>query len=298
MNSFKNLFYLQAIFLLLNNCQAQDIDKKVQASFSVGRQLEDFHWSIAGNGNGANPNVLSELKWKNVSGRAYSASLQWNIWRKISFFADYGRVAVNSGAVNDVDYGGDNRTKPIYTGNFSDNKGYTDSWSVGAGYIFFNTRLFSLAPYAGYTKNDQYLYLVDLTGQLRNLNSSYLAGWKGAFLKLLSSIKIVKSLKVAVDITCNQVTYSAQGNWNLISEFQHPVSYRHEANGYGLNTNARLIYNITHHIAIDIGYSYFDWETGDGNDMLYLISGSVDKTRLNGVSRYGYQVAGGIILSL
>jgi hypothetical protein len=300
MSKFKSFFSCIVPLLLctIYFAQAQDIEKKIQFSFSTGRHQEDFHWSIAGNNNGTSPNVLSELKWKNVSGQDYSTSLQWNIWRKFLLFADYNRISVHSGSVNDVDYNGDNRTDPIYTGNFSDNKGYTGGWSSGAGYIIFNNNLFSLAPYLGYTENSQNLYLVDLTGQFPGLNSSYQAWWKGAFLKLQSSVKIVKSLKLSADITYNQVNYSAQGDWNLITEFQHPVSYRHVAKGYGLNTNARLIYDITNHIAISICYSYFDWETGDGNDMLYLATGSVDKTRLNGVSRYGYQVAGGVVLSL
>jgi len=40
---------------------SQDIEKKIQLSFSTGRQQEDFHWSIAGNSNGQKPNILSEL---------------------------------------------------------------------------------------------------------------------------------------------------------------------------------------------------------------------------------------------
>jgi hypothetical protein len=292
MNKFKNLLCCLAAFFLLNKCtaQAQGIDKKVQLSLSAGEHREDFHWSIAGNGNGANPNVLSELKWKNVSGRDYAACLQWNFWQKFSFFADYGRVTVNSGSVNDMDYNQDNRTNATYTGNFSDNKGYTASWSAGAGYVVFNNKMFSLVPFIGYERNTQALYLVDLTGQLPGLNSSYVANWTGLFVKVRSSLKIWHALKLAADAAYSQVNYRAQSNWNLINEFQHPVSYRHEANGFGLNTNVRLVYNIVNYVAIDIGYSYFDWETGDGNDLLYL--------RSNGVSRYGHEVMGGVILSL
>ena len=54
------------------------IERKLQLSFSTGHQQEDFHWSIAGNTSGQNPNVLSELKWKNVSGEDFSAAMRWN----------------------------------------------------------------------------------------------------------------------------------------------------------------------------------------------------------------------------
>jgi hypothetical protein len=290
------LFFVLILLFLSTTCLVfgQDIEKKVHLSFSTGRQQENFNWSIAGNNNGANPNILSELKWKNVSGEDYSAAFRWNIWHKFVFMADYNRVAVSSGSVSDMDYSGDNRTEPVYAENFSDDKGYTASWSTGAGYIIFNNTLFSLAPYFGYGINKQSLYLVDLTGQFPRLNSSYTADWKGVFLKVSSSVKIFKALNFSADVTYNQVNYTADGNWNLINEFQHPVSYSHQAKGYGINTDTRLVYKITKHLAINVGYQYFNWQTGNGNDLLYLSSGEVDKTRLNGVFRNGFEFMGGV----
>jgi len=299
MNKFLIFFCLTVIFLGDRyRVKGQDIGEKVKLSISTGRQREDFNWSIAGNNNGADPNVLSELKWKNVSGQVYSASFRWRIWWKVLFVADYNRVSVNSGSVSDMDYSGNNRTAPVYAENFSDNKGYTSLWNAGVGYPVFNHGRFSLELYAGYGENTQSLYLVDLTGQLPGLNSRYDANWKGGFIRVSSAVKIFRALAFSVDIAYNQVNYRANGNWNLIGEFQHPVSYTHAAKGYGIITNAGLVFNITRNIAADIGYGYFNWQTGKGNDLLYLSSGQVDKTRLNGVFRNGYWISGGLALSL
>jgi len=291
------------LFFLLNLCAAyaayaQDIEQKLKLALSTGRQQENFNWSIAGNSSGQSPNILSELKWKNVSGQNYAASVQWNLWRRFSIFADYNRTSVTSGSVSDMDYSMDNRMAPTYSETFSDNKGYTDGWSLGAGYVIFNKPVFSLVPYIGYGNNAQYLYIVDLTGRFPGLNSSYHTQWKGPLIKVISSVKIIHALKFAAAITYYQAKYSALGDWNLINEFQHPVSYHHSADGYGISTNGKLIYNLTGNIAVNIGYSYYDWQTGTGFDQLYLASGHVDKTRLNGVFRKGYQVGGGVVLSL
>jgi len=297
----RNLYFFSTLCILLSygagRVSGQDMEKKMQLSFSTGRQQEDFHWSIAGNNNGTDPNVLSELKWKNVAGQDYSASFKWNVWRRLVFIADFSHETVNSGSVSDMDYSADNRTLPVYAENFGDNKGYTSSWSTGAGYTIFNGKIYSLVGYAGYSANTQALYLVDLTGQLPGLNSSYKASWKGVFVKASSSVKVFKALSFSVNVAYNQVNYNANGDWNLINEFQHPVSYSHTANGYGINTNTRLVYNISHQIAVHVGYGYFNWQTGNGNDLLYLSSGEVDKTRLNGVFRNGYEVGGGIDVS-
>ena len=293
-------FYL---FILIVLCgtrigHAQDLEKKLQLSLSTGHQQEDFHWDIAGDINGQSPNVLSELKWKNVSGQSYSATLRWNFWQRLSLSGTYNRVNVKSGSVSDVDYAGDNRTQPTYQQSFSDNKGSTYTWNAGVGYIIFNNSLFSFTPYIGYGTSTQALYIVDLTGQFPDLNSSYNTRWMGPFIKVTASVKIGHALKLAADITYNQVSYSAQGNWNLINEFQHPVSYSHAAKGYGINIGVRLIYNITPNIGLSFGYGYYNWETGNGTDLLYLSSGQVDKTQLNGVWRNVYRIVGGVVLGI
>jgi hypothetical protein len=294
---------LSAVIIITTTCctfkaNAQDIEPKVQLSLSSGYQRENFHWSIAGNTNGQNPNVYSELKWKNVSGQAYNAALQWNIWNKVMLYGSYNRVAVRSGSISDIDYNGDNRTDAVYDENFSDNKGNTSAWSAGAGYRLFNNSFFSLTPYIGYTGNIQNLYIVDETGQFPTLNSTYQANWKGGFLKVISSVKIWRSLKASVDITYNQTNYNSQGDWNLIDEFKHPVSYRQVADGYGINTGAQLSYNIIRQLSVFAGFNYFNWETGNGTDTLYLASGENDKTQFNAAFRNGYQVSGGLKLTL
>lgn len=285
--------FILAVMLAAVKGKAQDI-QKLQFSISAGRQVEDFNWSIAGNISGQSPNVLSELKWKNVKGLGYSSALQWNLWHKLVLNGGYSRVSVSSGNVSDIDYTADNRTQPNYDQNFTDNKGYTSAWFAGAGYAVLNNNQLSLTPFIGYGINRQSLYIIDLTGQFPNLNSNYEANWKGLFLQVKSSLKIWRALKLAANVTYNQVTYNAQGDWNLIGQFQHPVSYRHSAKGYGINAGLSMNYNITTNITINAGYSYFNWETGNGTDQLYLSSGQVDKTQMNGVYRKGQLIGGGI----
>jgi len=276
----------------------QDIEKKLQLTLSAGPQHDNLHWSIAGNTSGQSPNVLSELKWQNVKGTNYAADLQVSVWRKIVVVGGYNRVSVKSGGVSDIDYSADNRSQPTYNENFSDNKGYTSSWYAGVGYMIFNNKSFSLVPSAGYSNNKQSLYITDATGRFPDLNSFYNVQWKGAFIKVKSSVKIWRELKAMADVTYNQVNYNAQGNWNLINEFMHPVSYNHVAKGYGINAGANLVYDITPNVGVSIGYTYFNWQTGNGTDQLYLSSGQVDKTQLNGVYRNGHLFSGGVVLSL
>jgi hypothetical protein len=232
----------------------------------------------------------------NVGGQNVAASVSYNFWKKFVVYGDYFRQFISSGTVNDSDYGADNRSNNTYNQTFNANKGSASLWNLGVGYIIFNKYRFSMVPYIGYGENKEALRLLDRGGMFPGLNSSYSPQWKGGFLKVISSVTIVPKLKFKADVTYHQVSYNSNGNWNLITSFQHPVSYRHHANGYGVEAGGKLNYDIVNHLAIQIGGNYFTWQTGNGTDQLYLNNGQIDKTQLNGVSRVGFGVSGGVSL--
>ncbi|WP_143065364.1 hypothetical protein [Mucilaginibacter sp. OK283] len=294
MKKFTSFYFM----LMISAClvHAQQVANKLQVDVGTGYLQENFRWSISGNISGQNPNVLSELKWMNVGGQNVAASVSYNFWKKFVVYGDYFRQFISSGTVNDSDYGADNRSNNTYNQTFNANKGSASLWNLGVGYIIFNKYRFSMVPYIGYGENKEALRLLDRGGMFPGLNSSYSPQWKGGFLKVISSVTIVPKLKFKADVTYHQVSYNSNGNWNLITSFQHPVSYRHHANGYGVEAGGKLNYDIVNHLAIQIGGNYFTWQTGNGTDQLYLNNGQIDKTQLNGVSRVGFGVSGGVSL--
>jgi hypothetical protein len=270
--------------------------ERIQVDFGSGYQQENFHWSIAGNIQGQNPNVYSELKWRDLKGTVLSAHLNANIWNNLFITGGYFRSNIHSGKVNDTDYGADNRTNPVYNQNFEDNKGYSDRWNAGLAWQFFKQNTVSVRPELGYTQSRQDLYLSDENGQYSTLNSSYAAQWKGPYVKLNANWHIIPRLKLNADVQYTQATYDAKADWNLITQFQHPVSYTHTANGYGLDANANIAYHITTFLSVYIGGGYFNRQTGKGTDRLYLSNGQTDNTQMNGAFSNGYKLTGGLSL--
>jgi hypothetical protein len=278
--------------------RAQNGENKIQLSVATGYQNENFHWAIAGNVNGQNPNIYSELKWKAIQGPLCSLALQWNVWDHFLLLADYGRSFIRSGTSNDTDYSGDNRTGPVYNQSFNSNKGSTSAWSAGVGYLLFKNKLWSLSPYLGYGINYQTYYLLGNEGDLGQLNTSYKTQWQGLFLKIKPTFNINDRLKIVADLTYNQLKYSAAADWNLIEAFQHPVSFRHSADGYGIDADAKLVFKINRYFSANMGAAFFNWETGNGTDQLYLTTGESDKTQLNEVIRNGFRVELGLSVLL
>jgi hypothetical protein len=82
-----------------------------------------------------------------------------------------------------------------------------------------------------------------------------------------------------------QMSYYAEANWNLVNEFQHPVSFDHTANAFGISVNAAIKYRVTKRslCTLSAGRDYF--ATGNGKDTLYYKNGDVSVTKLNGVRR-------------
>ena len=273
---------------------AKSAGEKLQFSLQTGYQQENFHWSIAGNSSGQDPNVYSELKWRRLSGPVMRLALSWNVWRWLSLYADGSRLFITGGKVSDTDYQGDNRQHAIYQGQFDSDKGNTASWSLGAGGCILNSSLFSLSPVLGYGVHYQSMYLVDHSGLYTMLNSSYKTSWKGPYLKILSTLRFNTRLQANADLSYHQVVYNARADWNLINTFSHPVSFRHNANGYGIDLHAGLHYRLTRVLSCSLGGGYFNWQTGKGTDQLFLSAGGSDKTQMNGAFRDGWRVMAGI----
>ena len=108
---------------------------------------------------------------------------------------------------------------------------------------------------------------------------------------------INKKLELETQLSYYQLNYHAKANWNLIAEFQHPVSFTHSAKGYALTSKLNLSYTVTARTSLLLGGTYSYWTTGKGTDTLYLANGNINTTILNGVNRNGYGVTFGIQLT-
>jgi hypothetical protein len=272
--------------------------QKLWVRVSAGGESQDFHWSIAGNSAGRDPNVYSELKWHAVSGPVGRAALEWRPVGRWRVIASGSQVVARSGTMTDTDYGLDNRYDPIYHQAFVVNSGHSESVAAAVGYSLWDKGRWRLAPYIGYAVNQQYFPVTDPGGPYEGLNSSYTAKWRGPLVKAVGSWQLSGRWQVVADLTYHQVRYHATADWNLIPEFAHPVSFRHTADGYGIEAEGGLRYRVGSRVMVGLRGGYFDWETGTGIDQLYLSTGGSDQTQLNGVSRRGWRALLGVEVGL
>ena len=261
---------------------------QVRVAVSTGYEREDFHWSIAGNSAGQDPNIYSELKWRHVGGIFARVDLQWAVWKRWRVMASGSRTFTRWGSMTDTDYGLDNRHDVLYHQQFPVNGGYSEAASAGVGYVLFDKGRFEFTPFVGYGISKQAFPVTNEGGPFDGLNSSYDGKWLGPFAWMEGAWRLGSGWRLEVGGRYDQVVYRGVADWNLIAEFSHPVSFRHRADGYGITGEAGLSYEAGRHWVFSLKGDYFTWETGTGIDELYLASGSVSKTQLNEVVRTGF----------
>lgn len=286
------LKYLRLIIVFIfisTTASAQNFRQKFELGILTGFQNENFHWSIAGNTDGTSPNILSELKWMNIKGINTAIQLKWNIRKRLSLSVGLNKAFTVAGKVTDRDYSADNRQSTVYTGNFTNDKGFTSSINLSAAYEIIHNSKLRLRPGLGYISSSDLLFLVDRSNQIQGLNSTYQTRYSGPFIEFKSDYAIAKHYSILSSLTYSQVKYKAKGDWNLRAEFAQPVSYRHTADAYGIEASLGAAYSITDRLAVKIESRYFFWQTGNGSDQLFLRNGNSDKTQLNGVIKNGLQ---------
>jgi hypothetical protein len=283
-------FFSLLIVFGIHTCLGQDNPEKLQLAVTTGYRQDNLRWSIAGNANGQNPNVLSELRWQSVAGPVTGVQLKYRSYNHWQLEGEYEHTFFLSGKVTDTDYGGNDRTNSVYAQQFNAAKGGADRWLAGFAYHLSVTNKFSITPSAGYGLFHQALYLVGNTAPLNELNSSYKTTWSGPYCQVLCATGLTKRLSITTGFRYNQVRYRASANWNLIREFRHPESFRHTANGYGINIHTGLLFRAAQKHSIGITGSYSRWQTGRGIDELYLANGEPEQTQLNEVRSFNWQV--------
>ncbi|NIG56713.1 hypothetical protein [Chitinophaga sp. Cy-1792] len=269
----------------------------IQAEVTGTATLGSNSWSVAGNSEGANPNVLSELKWKQQAGIGAGMNVMAYPLRHWLLYVSYLRTGTVSGTATDNDYAGDNRTRITYSGHFAANHGYMDEVYTGIGYTFLLKKLVLTAT-GGYTATAQLNYLLPADAATpADLSSTYKNTWKGVAVGVFANISLEKKLQLIPGIAYYQQRYYAAGNWNLISAFSHPLSFAHNANGYGIRFQLQGRYACNHMFGVLAGATWHYAATGHGAETLYLKEGGTAGTRMNAAYTEALNLRAGIYVS-
>ncbi|MCG8428149.1 MAG: hypothetical protein MI754_12400 [Chromatiales bacterium] len=282
------------------------VDRAVTAasSLAIGASYRhgDFDFNIASDPTGTQtPNILSELKWDDISILAVDAKAKMRFENDIELRGDFTYGLIVEGNNQDSDYLGDNRTNEFSRSNNSTDDGSIIRTSIGVGYSFdlaqsANRSAMRLTPMLGYAIHQQNFKIKNgyqtisrpplemPLGPILGLNSSYETDWRGPWVGLELALLDQNSMSLIAAVEYHWADYEAHGNWNLRKDLKHPVSFLNTANGEGLVASLDWIFSRSEDWSWSLGVGFERWKTDPGKHRVFFIDDTHVNTQLNEVN--------------
>jgi hypothetical protein len=278
--------------------------REIEFSMTGGLRKDQLDWSIAGTAAGVNPDVLSELEWSSVDSYQITLANRSRFRSHLYSRTVFNYAWIQDGTVRDSDYDGDNRTLE-WSRSISESTG-DEVWdfSTGVGYAFILARdRLLLAPVIGFSFSKQNLRIQNgnqvvstrspapAVGPLSSqLDSTYFARWMGPWIGCDLQYRKAKrhpdalAMQFGLSAELHYADYYGEGNWNLRSDLNHPRSFEHDAEGYGICISGEWLISLTPRWNLNMAAAYQYWDTGTGTDRKFLTDGSTAVTLMNGVT--------------
>ncbi|HNU64155.1 MAG TPA: hypothetical protein PKJ96_06500 [Thiobacillaceae bacterium] len=269
---------------------------KTSLTLGVGPRRDDLRWSIADVD--GSPDVLSELTWRDQK------SLMLNVRGEVVWpsgwllTSEAGLGAQLQGEVQDSDYDADGRTQEWSRSvGQADDGDMLDVLLTGGHRFHFGAH--TLGVRLGYAWHDQNLRFSKATQVVAQPNSfgftlppvgttfdamsSYSASWWGPHLALDLDLALGGGWRLGLSAWREWVDYEGTGNWALRSEFDHPESFTHLAEGRITGLKAGLTRNWGKSGRLGLAWERVRGRTDSGTDITHFTGMGNVPTGLNEV---------------
>lgn len=271
------------MFLILSiGCKSGAIAQSNAIGVTGGYAVSDLHWSIAGNADGGSPNILSELVWEKMRGAAFGIHARYYFKSRWAAELNLNYHDVKKGRVNDKDYLEDDRQSISYNERFN-SEGYNMAMQAVINYDVLRSDKFLLQPFIGYELLKQKAMLLGDERSEEGLKSSYKNTWVGGVAGL--NIRgVFKNFDIGTKLSGGLLHYEAEALWNLIPDFQKPVSFIHSTGGYSLKGRFEAGYTFNKRLRLNAYYNLFHADAWKGLDRSFYTNRESIDTKLNWVT--------------
>lgn len=257
--------------------------QKLKINTEFGLQKNSMDWSICGKDQ---TNTLSSLKWREVKLNRYGFAMNYRLNNYFTLESTVSLMSTHSGNVRDIDYSEQYPYNIISDAEYSARKGSAIELAIDVQYSLVNSENQKnyLRLVSGFYSYAQHFSLLGSVYAKDDLNSYYRNRWKGATAGIIGKLTAGRfSFIEKVDI--GLLIYRARANWNLIEEFSHPTSFKHNANGYMYALGTSISYRLCKGVHVLYRFSIRNMKTWQGEDRLFYKNGTVSYSRLNEVNQ-------------
>lgn len=271
----------------------------------TGVRQDALQWSIAGVYEGRYSNLLSELTWKDVRSLNFGVNYYNSLDDAVGGYIKFDYSSIMDGKTQDSDYRGNNRTEEFNRSYSETDDGTMLDFSAALGPNFHLSREASsalvLRPMLGFSYSSQYFKMSKLHNvypdeyTYKPIHSTYTSSWYGPFIagELFATLR--RGVQLNGGVGLHYGYYRGQGNWGLREDFQHPVSFKQDADSaVGKTLHLALEVQASKLWIVTYGFQYALWESGEGTDFTYFSDGSTGSTPFNGAKWSSYLLRIGI----
>jgi hypothetical protein len=265
---------------------------------SAGVRHDNLDWNTGSNRPGSD--ILSELEWK-LDMAEIRLDGNWINDKGIVFNAEASYARATSGDNRDSDY------ELTRSREFSRSKSDADGskatrFSLGIGGRFVPNPNLAITPLLGYAWQNLDLRMKDgvqtlcvtpnifgyncppVGYRMRELDSTYEPRWHGPWLGTQLDFRASDRLDFKLSAKYSWFDYKADANWNLRSDLEHPVSFRHTGDSRGWRLEAGANWNFTERHAISLTLNWDKQKLTNGTAKHYRANGTVIEQPLNDVN--------------
>ena len=272
--------------------------------FHSGYRIDDLTWNIAGDISGADPNISLEQEYSSIRMPYFLAEANMNLVEAFRFEGKLGYgSSLSDGYNRESEYLSDNGEDEFLRSEnkVSEASAFDASMAFGYNVVFepkfgrdnLDVDRLSLTPLVGYSFHRQDMTVTDGDqtidffnffglGPFEGLKNTYTSWWNGPWLGVELSGQAGRVLS-SLRYERHWAKYSAEGDYNLRTDLEHPASYEHETDGTGHVFNVGLGYKLTDNWQLDLNYLRHMWRAEAGTDRLNMVDGTRPETQLNEV---------------
>ncbi len=258
---------------------------------STGYRIDEFDWNVAADSTGnAAPNITQEASWKHLDVYQVKAGGELLKDKRYVLKGDVGLGAIGGGRSRDSEYAGHNRSLESRRTESEAGGGSVFDISGGLGYRMKPSSKLDLTPLVGYSYHRQDLRMnegirsVPGGGGFVGGDSKYVANWAGPWLGFDADYSPWPRHSFLLNFEYHWLDYTADGNWDLRSDLDHPLSFEHGTEGHGSMFSFGYSYAMNKHWAVNTTLGFSDWNTEKGVEKRFTSGGGVIERQLNEVN--------------
>jgi hypothetical protein len=291
-----------------------EVVRNLDFQLGAGYRQDQLDWNIAGTPEGTDPDILSELEWEDLE--IYQVRAKGMIVAgldSLPYFDACVKGSIGYGWIvdgdnRDSDYLGDNRTLEFSrSNNKTEDEDVLDLALAIGPRLGFREGMLIVTPLVGYSYHEQNLRITDGVqtladqaladallgpgelilpplGPFPGLDSTYETKWEGPWIGVDLEVRPWRRLTFTGSAEYHWADYEAEADWNLRSDFAHPTSFEHSADGDGMVLALATALSLGNRWDVELRYDYADWKTDPGRDLVFFADGTAGETRLNEVN--------------